>query len=63
MCLLPAVADLQMFGSSVNGFGSPKSDLDLCLLHRGLNEVCVCVCELLWLTCCKRGKTLGGEET
>ena len=35
---LPAGTDLHIFGSSANGFGSPNSDLDMCLAVPGGRE-------------------------
>ena len=40
-------AQLEMFGSSANGFGSRNSDLDICLILPGHDKVrCIkCACE------------------
>lgn len=39
-------ADLEMFGSSANGFGSKTSDLDICLTLPGHDKVHtqICIC-------------------
>ena len=38
--LLYVDAELEMFGSSANGFGSKDSDLDICLTLPGHDKVC-----------------------
>lgn len=41
------VAELQMFGSSANGFGSKSSDLDICLTLPGHDKVCTYTMNIL----------------
>ena len=41
--LLLTGASLKMFGSSANGFGSKKSDLDICLTIPRQNKVYTCL--------------------
>ena len=39
ICTIHIDAQLEMFGSSLNGFGGKSSDLDLCLKDSGCFEV------------------------